>query len=71
MFPKLTRQQECIPVGCIPSAAVPVGGGGGRGVSEHALGRGYVSQHALGREVSAWGCVGPGGVCPGGWGWGV
>ena len=52
-------RQECIPVGCVPSAAVAVGGclpgmGGLPGVcvSQHALGRGCVSQHALGRGVS-------------------
>ena len=43
--------QECIPVGCVPSAAVAVGGGG-------------VSQHALGRGVSAQGVSTQGGcVC--------
>ena len=45
-------KQECIPVGCIPSAAVAGGGG--------------VSQHVLDRGVSAQtGCVCPGGVCSG------
>ena len=41
------------------------------GRMKHALRRGCVSQHALSRgclarEVSAWGGVYPGGVCPGG-----
>ena len=64
---KLSKLQECIPVG---------------GVSEHALDRGCVSQHALARGclprgclpreslpiegVCPSGCVCPGGVCPGG-----
>ena len=73
-------KQECIPVGCVPSAAVTV-------VSQHALGRGkmgvYTSMHwegvcisaCTGQGVSARGvsagvvCPGghlPGGVCPGG-----
>ena len=52
-------KQECIPVGCVPSAAVAAGVRWG--VSQHALCRGCVSQHALGRRgvsahggVSAW-----------------
>ena len=28
-------EQECIPVGCLPSAAVAVGGGGGMYLSMH------------------------------------
>ena len=49
---------ECIPVGCVPSAAVAAGGGGA--VSQHPLGKGgCVSQHALGR----------GDVCPGDVAW--
>ena len=44
--------QECIPVGCVPSAAVAVGGRSAWGVS------------ARGR-MSAQGCVYPGGICPG------
>ena len=53
------RQQECIPVGCVPSAAVAAGGGSGAVyLSMHwTVGRLYpsmhwaggVSQHALGR----------------------
>ena len=45
------NKQECIPVGCVPSAAVAVGrgvcpGGGGvcpGGISQHALGSGVYS----------------------------
>ena len=55
-------QQECIPVGCLPSTAVASKGG----VSQHAVGRGCVSQHALGRWLSAWGMFAREGVCPGG-----
>ena len=46
----ILERQECIPVGCVPSAAVAV-----------SLGRGGV---CLGGWVSAWGggCL-PGGVC--------
>ena len=35
---EVVNKQECIPVGCVPSAAVAVGGG--RCVSQHALCRG-------------------------------
>ena len=57
--------QECIPVGCVPSATVATRSGG---VSQHALDMGIcVSQHELGR-----GCLlrrgvsaREGGVCPG------
>ena len=59
-----TTEQECIPVGCIPS---------GGGVSQHALGRGVypsmhwaLSQHGLGRGGVWPGGVYSGGVCPGG-----
>ena len=46
------KGQECIPVGCIPSAAVTAGEGG-------------VSQHALSRVVCVSACTGRGGgVCP-------
>ena len=53
------HQQECIPVGCVPSAAVAAWGGGG-------LPKGWVSARGVG--VSAWGFWGclPGGVCLGG-----
>ena len=47
----IKTQQECIPVECVPSAAVAVGGRGRlpRGcVSQNVLGRGCVSHHALG-----------------------
>ena len=48
---------RCIPVGCVPSAAVAVGGGVGVRVSAWVVvcpGRGVcVSQHALGRGVCA------------------
>ena len=53
-------EQDSIPVGCIPSAAVAVGGGGGCWVS--------APVHA---GISVWGCLPqcmlgylPGGVCP-------
>ena len=67
---KYQMKQECIPVGCVPSAAVPVEGGcilactgHERCVSQHALGReGCVSQLALGRGVSAQGVSAQGGV---------
>ena len=54
-------EQECIPVGCVPSTAMAAGGGvdpsmhWAGGVFQHALGRVCVSQHALGRGV----CVSP------------
>ena len=44
--------QECIPVGCVPFAAVAAAT---VCVSQHAMGRGCHAQHALGRGVSAWG----------------
>ena len=47
-------KQECIPVGCVPSAAVAMSTPAGTG---HC-----VSQHAVGRGVSARGCL-PWGVC--------
>ena len=47
-------EQECIPVGCVPSAAVAAGEGG------------YVSQHALGREVCIPACTGQGILSGGG-----
>ena len=64
-------KQECIPVGCVPSAAVamsiPACTGQG-GVSQNALGREgcvYSSMHlACGVCIPA--CTGQGGVCP--WG---
>ena len=37
-------QQECIPVGCVPSAAVAVSGG------VHPLGRHHLGRHPLGRH---------------------
>ena len=46
-------EQECIPVGCVPSAAVTAGG-----VSQHALGRGCIPA-CIGQGVSV-----QGGVCP-------
>ena len=46
---KLLREQECIPVRCIPSTAVAAGGG--------------VSQHALGMGVCIPACTGQGEVC--------
>ena len=45
-------KQECIAVGCVPSAAVAIGWGGG------------VSQHALSREVYSSMHWAGGGVCP-------
>ena len=51
---KQNVQQECIPVGCVPFAAVATGG-----CIPACTGQGDVSQHALGR-----GCL-PGGVYPG------
>ena len=36
-------QQECIPVGCVPSAAVAAGGGGGGGESARVCVPGCVS----------------------------
>ena len=53
-------QQECIPVGCVPSAAVAVCWG--RGVS--AWGGGVCLVGCLPRGVSAWRGVSGGGVCP-------
>ena len=63
---KKLSKQECIPVGCVPSAAVAVCSGGGEGVpapgggeggvcSGGCLvpGRGVVSQHAL-RQTPLW-----------------
>ena len=51
-------KQECIPVGCVPFAAVAVSGRGG-----WYLLRGGLPGRCLLREgVSAWGCL-PGGVC--------
>ena len=52
VFGNNVAKQECIPVVCIPSAAVAAGGGG---CIQHALGRG-----------SAWRCQPRGGVCLGG-----
>ena len=43
-------KQECIPVGCVPSAAVAVGGS--------------VCLGGVCRGVSAWGVSARGGVCP-------
>ena len=63
-----TQLQECIPVGCVPSAAVAVGGGGGVcycGVGMSAWSRGP-GVSAWSRRVSAWsrGCLlGWGDVC--------
>ena len=58
-------KQECIPVGCVPSAAVAAGGG--RGVSQHALDRGVsawgVSVREGGVGVSTLGGVAARGVC--------
>ena len=48
---KINRSQECIPVGCVPSAAVAVWRGGGGGVS------------AQGRVCPGVGCL-PGGCIP-------
>ena len=61
---KAFREQECIPVGCLPSAVVAVRGD----VSQHSLGWGVcVSQHALGRLGCIKACTGQGVcVCPGG-----
>ena len=51
---KINSEQECIPVGCIPSAAVAGGGGVCLGVSA----RGCVwPGGCLSRGVSAWGCL--------------
>ena len=55
-------KQECIPVGCVPSASVAVGGGGGclKGVCPGGcLNRGGLpgGVSAQGWGVSAWGCV--------------
>ena len=55
-------QQECIPVGCVPSAAVA-----GRGGEGEVSARGCLAW--WGRELSGQGAVYPRGVCPGGeWG---
>ena len=59
------QEQECIPVGCILSAAVAMSipactGQGWWGVSQHALGRGGLSAQS---GVSAQGCP-PGGCLP-------
>ena len=51
----LICQQEGIPVGCVPSAGVAVGGGGGLSAGEGVSAQGW---------VSAWEGVCPGGVCP-------
>ena len=48
---KIFFQQECIPVGCVPSAAVAVGGGLPRGLSAWG-----VSAQRVG---SAWGVSAP------------
>ena len=51
-------EQECIRVGCVPSAAVAAGGGA---VSQHALGRGrgvHTNMHwARGCLAKGWGCL--------------
>ena len=62
-------KQECIPVGCVPSAAVamPIPACTGQGEvypSIHWAGV-CVSQHALGRGCLPRGCLPRGGVCPG------
>ena len=54
MWRHYSRTQECIPVGCVPSAAAAVGGGG---VSAGGVHPGVY----LGGDVCSWG-----GVCPGG-----
>ena len=56
-------QQECIPVGCVPSGAVADGVGGR--VSQHALGRGMCIPACIGQGVVCPGYL-PGSVCPGG-----
>ena len=66
-------EQECITVGCVPSATVAVRGGGGcipaslgRGMSGHGGGlAGGVSAwgRCLPREVSGGGCLAGVGVC--------
>ena len=58
-------QQECIPVGCVPSAAVAVSAPGGRGVSSPAGGvwSGVVGVLLLGGVSASRRCLLPGGVC--------
>ena len=66
------RQQECIPVGCVPSAAVAMSipACTGHCVSQHALGRGvYHSMHWAGGCITA--CTGQGVCIPACSGWGV
>ena len=60
---KIIKQQECIPVGCVPSTAVATWRGGH--VSQHALGRGCIPA-CTGWGVCIPACTGQGvGVCPG------
>ena len=66
-FSKNSNNQECILVGCVPSAAVAMSIPAciGHCVSQHALGRGmYPSMHWRGGCFPR-GSVCPGGVCPG------
>ena len=58
---KIRWDQECIPVGCVPSAAVAAGG-----MYPSVHWQGGVSQHALGSGVCIPACTRQGGICP--WG---
>ena len=62
-FSEILSKQECIPVGCIPSAAVAIG----RGVCLGSCLPGSVCPGGFLPGVSAWGCLSAQrGVCPGG-----
>ena len=60
---KIISKQECIPVGCVPSAAVVVSGGGGRCLPRGCLPRGCLPRGAGVCRVG--GCLPTGGVCLG------
>ena len=62
---EVKQQQECIPVGCVPSAAVAAGGGWVY-PSMHWAGGVYLSMHWAVEVCPSIHWVGGGGVCPGG-----